>query len=94
MTKKSIDTEQLEYSFKCIIGNLIVAIYVLITTLILGVCYEYRITLITIIFFPILIVLTIIRRFTVQVYSSKSIAAWEEGGRILSECTTGLKTIF
>ena len=64
MTKKSIDTEQLKYLSKCIIGNLIVAIYVLITILILGVCYEYRITLITIIFFPILIVLTIIRSFS------------------------------
>ena len=94
MAKMSIDTVQLEYSFKLIIGNLIAAISSLITTLIFGVCYEYRITLITIIFLPIIVILTIIRRFTVQVDSPKSLAAGAEGGRILSECTTGSKTIF
>ena len=94
MAKMSIDTVQLEYSFKLIIGNLIAAISSLITTLIFGVCYEYRITLITIIFLPIIVILTIIRRFTVQVDSPKSLAAGAKGGRILSECTTGSKTIF
>ena len=83
MAKMSIDTVQLEYSFKLIIGNLIAAISSLITTLIFGVCYEYRITLITIIFLPIIVILTIIRRFTVQVDSPKSLAAGAEGGRIL-----------
>jgi len=90
----SIDTIQLQYSFKLIIGNLIVAISCVIVTLIFGSCFEYRIALTTIVFLPLLIIITIIRRFTVQVDSPKSLAAASDGGRILSECTTGSKTIF
>ena len=93
-SRMTIDTIQLKSSFKLILGNLIISISTLITALIFGVCYEYRLTLITIVFLPLLIVLTIIRRFTVQVDSPKSLAASAEGGRILSECTTGSKTIF
>ena len=94
VTKMSIDTIQLLFSFKFIIGNLITAISCVIVTLILGVCFEYRITLATITFLPLLIIITIIRRFTVQVDSPKSLAAATDGGRILSECATGSKTIF
>ena len=90
----SIDTIQLQCSMKLIIGNLITAISCFIVTLIFGVCYEYRITLATIAFIPLLIIITIIRRLTVQVDSPKSLAAASDGGRILSECTTGSKTIF
>ena len=93
-SRMTIDTIQLKSSFKLILGNLIISISTLITALIFGVCYEYRLTLITIVFLPLLIILTIIRRFTVQVDSPKSLAASAEGGRILSECTTGSKTIF
>ena len=94
LSRMAIDTVQLQFSFKLILGNLFFAIVTLITTLIFGCCYEYRITLVTIIFLPLLIILTIIRRFTVQVDSPKSLAAAAEGGRILSECTIGSKTIF
>ena len=94
LSRMAIDTVQLKYSFKLIIGNLFSSVATLITTLIFGVCYEYRMTLITIVFLPFLIILTIIRRFTVQVDSPKSLAAGAEGGRILSECTIGSKTIF
>ena len=93
-SRMTIDTIQLKSSFKLIIGNLITSISTFITALIFGVCYEYRLTLITIVFLPLLIIITIIRRFSVQVDSPKSLAASAEGGRILSECTTGSKTIF
>ena len=94
LSRMAIDTVQLKFSLKLIIGNLLFSIATLITTLIFGACYEYRLTLITIVFLPFLIILTIIRRFTVQVDSPKSLAAAAEGGRILSECTLGSKTIF
>ena len=94
LTRMSIDTTNLQLSFKFIIGNLITAISCVIVTLIFGVCFEYRITLATIAFLPLLIIITIIRRFTVQVDSPKSLAAATDGGRILSECATGSKTIF
>ena len=94
VTKMSIDTIQLQCSMKLIIGNLITAISCFIVTLIFGVCYEYRITLATIAFIPLLIIITIIRRLTVQVDSPKSLAASTDGGRIISECSTGSKTIF
>ncbi len=90
----AIDTVQLMFSIKLIIGNLIASLANLVTTLIMGVCYEYRITLVTIAFLPFIIIITIIRRFTVQVDSPKSLAAGAEGGRILSECVISSKTIF
>ena len=90
----AIDTVQLMYSFKLILGNLIAALSTLVTTLIWGVVYEYRITLITFVFLALLIILTLIRRFCVQVDSPKSLAAAADGGRILSECVVGTKTIF
>ena len=90
----AIDTVQLKYSFKLIIGNIIAALSTLITSLIFGACYEYRITLITFIFLPFLIIITFIRRMFVQVDSPKAMVAGADGGRILSECTTASRTIF
>lgn len=94
LSRMAIDTVQLMYSFKLILGNLIAALSTLVTTLIWGVVYEYRITLITFVFLALLIILTLIRRFCVQVDSPKSLAAATDGGRILSECVVGTKTIF
>ena len=94
LSRMAIDTVQLMFSIKLIIGNLIASLANLVTTLIMGVCYEYRITLVTIAFLPFIIIITIIRRFTVQVDSPKSLAAGAEGGRILSECVISSKTIF
>ena len=94
LSRMAIDTVQLMYSFKLILGNLIAALSTLVTTLIWGVVYEYRITLITFVFLALLIILTLIRRFCVQVDSPKSLAAAADGGRILSECVVGTKTIF
>ena len=94
LSRMAIDTVQLMFSIKLIIGNLIASLANLVTTLIMGVCYEYRITLATIAFLPFIIIITIIRRFTVQVDSPKSLAAGAEGGRILSECVISSKTIF
>jgi ABC-type multidrug transport system fused ATPase/permease subunit len=94
VAKMAIDTVQLKYSFKLIIGNIIAALSTLITSLIFGVCYEYRITLITFAFLPFLIIITFIRRMFVQVDSPRAMAAGADGGRVLSECTTASRTIF
>ena len=94
VAKMTIDTVQLKFSFKLIVGNIIAALSTLITSLIFGVCYEYRITLITFVFLPFLIIITFIRRMFVQVDSPRAMAAGADGGRVLSECTTASRTIF
>ena len=94
LSRMAIDTVQIIYSYVLIVGNCIVAISTLITTIIFGSCYEYRLTLVSVVFLFLLLVLTVIRRFCVQVDSPKSLAAGAEGGRILSESVVGSKTIF
>ena len=94
VTKMSIDTIQLQYSLRLIVGHIIAGLTCAIVSLIFGACYEYRIALATFVFLPFLIVLTLIRRCAVQVDSPKSLKAGTDGGRILSECVTGSKTVF
>ena len=94
LSRMAIDTVQIIYSYVLIVGNCIVAISTFITTIIFGSCYEYRLTLVSVVFLFLLLVLTVIRRFCVQVDSPKSLAAGAEGGRILSESVVGSKTIF
>ena len=90
----SIDTMQLRVFSKRIIGNLITSIGVILCSLIVGCCYEWRLTLIVVAFMPLMIVITFIRRLTMQVDSPKSIESSMDGGRIISECVTNSKTIF
>ena len=90
----SINTIQLKEFLKFIFGQAIIVIVMLIVTLIVGCCHEYRLTLITYIFLPFVIVINIVRRFAIQVDSNKSIEANMEGNSIISECVTNVKTIF
>ena len=94
LSKMSIDTMQLPVFSKRIIGNLITSIGVILCSLIVGCCHEWRLTLIVVAFMPLMIVITFIRRLTMQVDSPKSLASSMEGSRILSECVTNTKTIF
>jgi ATP-binding cassette subfamily B (MDR/TAP) protein 1 len=94
LSKMSIDTMQLKIFSKRIIGNLITSIGVILCSLIVGCCYEWRLTLIVVAFMPLMIIITFIRRLTMQVDSPKSIESSMEGSRILSECVTNSKTIF
>ena len=94
LSKMSINTIQLKEFLKFIWGYSIIIITNLIATLIIGCCYEYRLTLIIYLFLPFVIIINIIRRFAVQVDSKKSIEANMEGASIISECVTNVKTIF
>ena len=94
LSRMAIDTVQIIYSYVLIVGSCLAALSTFITTIIFGSCYEYRLTLVSVVFLFLLIVLTVIRRFCVQVDSPKSLAAGAEGGRILSESVLGSKTIF
>ena len=94
LTQMSINTIQLKEFMNYIIGYSVTVIAILISTLIVGCCYEYRLTLIIYAFLPFVIFINILRRFTIQVDSRKSIEASAEGGSIISECVSNLKTIF
>ena len=94
LTKFSIDTIQLKEFTKNIIGSIIISLSIIISCLIVGCCYEYRLTLITIAFLPLILIITMIRRLVMQVDSKRSIQANMEGGAIISECVTNSKTIF
>ena len=94
LAKMSINTIQLKEFLHFIVGYTIIIISNLIATLILGCCYEYRLTLISYFFLPFVIIINIIRRFAVQVDDKKSIEANMEGGSIISESVTNAKTIF
>ena len=94
LTKMSIDTIQLKEFIKSIIGNAFYGISILITSIIVGCVNEYRLTLITIVFLPFLIFITIFRRLALQSENKKSIESSMEGGSIISECVTNTKTIF
>jgi ABC-type multidrug transport system fused ATPase/permease subunit len=80
LTKMSINTIQLKEFLHFIVGYTIIIISNLIATLILGCCYEYRLTLISYFFLPFAIIINVIRRFAVQVDNKKSIEANMEGG--------------
>ena len=94
LTKMSINTIQLKEFLRNIVGTVIIIISCLITTLIIGCCYEYRLTLIIILFLPFVIIINILRRLLIQVDDKKSIESSMEGGSIISECVTDSKTIF
>ena len=94
LSKMSIDTVQLHIFINKIIGIALICFSLLVTSIILGFCYEYRLTLITLAFLPFLLFITFLRRLILQVDSKKSMEANMEGGRIISECVTNTKIIF
>ena len=94
LTKISMDTIQLKEFVNNILGTFIIIIFTFLTALIVGCTQEYRLTLITIVFVPALIIVSIIRRIALQSDSKKSIQSSMEGGAIISECVTNTKTIF
>ena len=94
LTKMSINTIQLKDYTRDILGSLIICISLFITTLILCCCYEYRLTLITIIFIPVLIFINIMRKMLMQSDNKKSMQVNLESGAIISGCLTNTKTIF
>ena len=94
LTKLSIDTTQLKEFTKTIIGNLLICISIIISSLIIGCCYEYRLTLISILFLPFVLFINFLRRLLMQSDNKISIQSNMEGGSVISECVTNSKTIF
>ena len=75
----SINTIQLKEFMNLIAGYSIIIISNLIATLIIGCCYEYRLTLIIYLFLPFVIFINILRRFIIQVDDKKVLKqAWKE----------------
>ena len=94
LTKMAIETAQLrDYSFS-IVRNALFFIGIMFSTLIIGCCYEYRLTLIVFAFIPFALVVGALRRLLIQKDDKKSIQAEIESGEIISECSTNSKLIF
>ena len=94
VTKMSIDTIQMREFVKNIIGISSISISITLSALIVGCCYEHRLTLLTILFLPFLIFINVVRRLLIQADNRRSIESNMQGGSILSECVTNTKTIF
>ena len=94
LTKMSLNTIQIKEFIRSIIGISIICFAIIITSLIVGCCYEYRLTLITILFLPFIMFINIMRRLLMKSDNKKSIQSNIEGGGILSECILNSKTIF
>ena len=94
LTKMAIETAQLrDYSFS-IVRNALVFIGVMLSILIIGCCYEYRLTLIVFAFVPFVIIVGALRRLLIQKDDKKSIDKEIESGEIISECSTNSKIVF
>ena len=90
----AIETAQLrDYSFS-IVRNALVFIGVMLSILIIGCCYEYRLTLIVFAFVPFVIIVGALRRLLIQKDDKKSIDKEIESGEIISECSTNSKIVF
>ena len=94
LTKMAIETAQLrDYSFS-IVRNALLFFGIMFTTLIIGCCYEYRLTLIVFAFIPFVLVVGALRRLLIQKDDKKSIQSEIASGEIISECSTNSKIIF
>ena len=86
LTKMAIETAQLrDYSFS-IIRNALAFLSTMFSILIVGCCYEYRLTLIVFAFIPFSMVVGTLRRLLIQKDDKKSILSEIEAGEIISEC--------
>ena len=93
LTNLSLNTIQMKKIINDTIGSYIISIAITITCLTLGCIYEYRLTLIAILFLPFLIVLNFIRKCSLPSDKKKTIRNLEAGA-IISGSLTNTKTIF
>ena len=94
LTQMTLNTTQLKEFIVNIIGTTILGSSLTISTLIIGCCYEYRLTLIVFAFVPFMIFLNIFRRYIIQSDNKKSIQCSIEAGGIISECIINSRIIF
>ena len=93
LTNMSLNTVQMKKIISDTIGSYVISFTIIITCLIIGCCYEYRLTLITIIFLPFIIFINFLRKCSMPSDKKKN-ASNQEAGAIISESLTNTKTIF
>ncbi len=95
LTKLSIDTTQLNSIILTLVGDVLSTTGNIITGLTLGFYYDWRLTLITLVFLPFTIIAFIIHKDSARsINHKKNTRADIEAGAILSECVINTKTIF
>ena len=93
LTNLSLNTVQMKKIVSDTIGSYIISFSIIITCLILGCVYEYRLTLIAIGFLIFLLIINFIRKSAMPSDKKKHIRNME-AGTIISESFTNTKTIF
>ena len=94
ITRLSMDTTQLNSLLLSILGSSLSSISIFIVGFILGCIFEYRLTLILLIFIAFLVLSMILRRILNNNNSIKGMKAKIEAGGIFSECVSNTKTIY
>ena len=95
LTKLSIDTTQLNSIVLTLVGDILQTSGNIITGLIIGFRYDYKLTLISLIFIPFIIfALVMVKNLVLPPTKKKDNKTDIEAGAILSECVINTKTIF
>ena len=95
LTKLSIDTTQLNSIILTLVGDVLQTTGNLITGLVMGFIYDYRLTLLSLIFIPFIIfALVMVKDSILSPTKKKDNKTDIEAGAILSECVINTKTIF
>ena len=95
LTKLSIDTTQLNSIILTLVGDVLQTTGNLITGLVMGFIYDYRLTLLSLIFIPFIIFsLVMVKDSILSPTKKKDNKTDIEAGAILSECVINTKTIF
>ena len=95
LTKLSIDTTQLNSIILTLVGDVLQTTGNLITGLVMGFIYDYRLTLLSLIFIPFIIfALVMVKDSILSPKKKKDNKTDIEAGAILSECVINTKTIF
>ena len=95
LTKLSIDTTQLNSIILTLVGDVLTTTGNIITGLVLGFIYDWRLTLIALVFIPFIVGAFIIAKDSVRTLTRKKDNRTDiEAGSILSESVINTKTIF
>ena len=93
LTNMSLNTVQMKKIVSDTIGNYIISLSIIITCLIVGCVYEYRLTLIAIVFLIFLLIINFVRKRSMP-SDKKQHQRNIEAGTLISESFTNTKTIF
>jgi len=95
LTKLSIDTTQLNSIILTLVGDVLTTTGNIITGLTIGFCYDWRLTLISLVFIPFIVTAFVIAKDSVRTVTRKKDNRTDiEAGAMLSECVINTKTIF